>query len=77
MAVQILLQVPPMGENRESGLNPERTHHCKKGVPYIGHWLRLGRRTVMMIFEPEDLPVINEISLLAQALADDGKAPGL
>lgn len=39
-------------------LIPERTHHCERGVSYIGHWLRLGRRAVMMNFEPEDLPVI-------------------
>jgi len=48
----------PLGENRESGSNPERTHHCEKGVPYTGHWHMLGRRTEMMIFEPEDLPVV-------------------
>ncbi|EGW40783.1 hypothetical protein DOT_1251 [Desulfosporosinus sp. OT] len=25
---------------------------------YTGHWLSLGRRTEMMTFEPEDLPVM-------------------
>lgn len=32
----------PYGENRETGANPVRTHHCKDESSLI-HWLMLGR----------------------------------
>ena len=39
----------------------------------LDHWHLLGRRTEMMIFEPEDLPVVIELACFYRLRVDEGK----
>ncbi len=47
---------------RETGVNPVRARRCKNGVSvkYDIHWIFPGREAEMLMFEPEDLPAMND-----------------
>jgi hypothetical protein len=37
IALDIYLRVPPRAENREAGVNPARTRHCKRIAAYAAN----------------------------------------
>ena len=62
MQVSICLEWRGKRMKRETGVNPVRARRCKNGVSvkYDIHWIFPGREAEMLMFEPEDLPAMND-----------------